>query len=229
MTEHAPTTSPVHPLDRRARRRQETIDEILRIAVDVMTEDGVNALSMAEIARRLGVQPPSIYKYFDSLLGIYDELFRRGQTEHLQVMRAAMAASEPGLPALTAGLEASGRWCLTHRAVAQLLFWRPVPSFEPSPEAFGPSFEMVNLQRAAITDACASGQLGPADPDEAIDLISTFIVGVLSQAMANEPDLEWGRGRFTPLFPRLMDLIPALYPPTTRARRHGPARRGVVR
>jgi len=213
VTEPAPTTSQVHRLDRRARRRQETIDEILQIAVDVMSEEGVNGLSIAEIARRLGVQPPSIYKYFDSLLGIYDELFRRGQVEHLQVMRAAMVASDPGLSALTAGLEASGRWCLSHRAVAQLLFWRPVPSFEPSPEAFDPSVEMVTLQRAAITDAIASGQLGPVDPDEAIDLISTFIVGVLSQAMANEPDLEWGHGRFTALFPRLMNLVPALYPP----------------
>jgi AcrR family transcriptional regulator len=213
--EPAPTTSEVHPPDRRARRRQETIDEILRIAVDVMSGDGVNALSIAEIARRLGVQPPSIYKYFESLMGIYDELFRRGQAEHVQVMRAAMANADPGLPALNAGLEASGRWCLAHRAVAQLLFWRPVPSFEPSPEAFGPSVEMVNLQRAAIIDAIASGQLGPADPDEAVDLISTLIVGVLSQAMANEPDLEWGHGRFTPLFPRLMTLIPALYPTTT--------------
>ncbi len=218
MREQAANGSEVPRLDRRARRRQETIDEILRIAVDVMTEEGVNALSLAEIARRLGVQPPSIYKYFDSLRGIYDELFRRGQVEHLEVMRSAMAASDPGLAALTAGLEASGRWCLTHRAIAQLLFWRPVPSFAPSPDAFGPSFEMVNLQRAAITHASASGELGPADPEEAIDLISTFIVGALSQAMANEPELEWGEGRFTPLFPRLMNLIPALYPPTTQQR-----------
>src|SRR5262249_13990545 len=103
------------PVDRRARRRQETIEEILRIANDVMVEDGVNALSIAEIARRLGVQPPSIYKYYDSLLNIYDALFERGQTEHLELMRHAMASAEPGLPAFTAGLDASGRWCLANR------------------------------------------------------------------------------------------------------------------
>jgi hypothetical protein len=37
---------------------------------------------------------------------------------------------------------------------------------------------------------------------------TTVIVGVLSQAMANEPDLEWGQGRFTPTFPKLMMLLP---------------------
>lgn len=199
--------------DRRARRRQETIAEILDIATEVMTEEGVNGLSLAEVARRLGVQPPSLYKYFPSLMAIYDELFRRGQAEHLAVMRQAMAGAEPGLAALTAGLEASGRWLLANRAIAQLMFWRPVPSFEPSPEAFAPSAEMVDLQRAALADAAAAGQLGPgADADEAVWLVSTLITGVLSQAIANEPGLAWGQGRFTPLFPKLMKLLAAAYP-----------------
>src|SRR5215472_15131691 len=83
--------------DRPARRRLETIDEILAIARDVMTEVGVNGLSLAEIARRLGVQPPSLYKYFPSLIGVYDELFARGQAENLAVMRAGMRDAAPGL------------------------------------------------------------------------------------------------------------------------------------
>jgi len=199
--------------DRRARRRQETIAEILDIAEDVMTEEGVNALSLAEVARRLGVQPPSIYKYFPSRMAIYDALFLRGQLEHFDVMRQAMAGAERGMDALTAGLEASGRWALANRAIAQLMFWRPVPSFEPSAEAFAPSVEMVALQRAAMADAVRTGQLGPdADSDEAVCLVSTLIAGVLSQAMANEPDLEWGQGRFTPTFPKLMKLLVAAYP-----------------
>ena len=200
-------------VDRRARRRQDTIEEILDIATDVMTEDGVNGLSLAEVARRLGVQPPSIYKYFSSLMAIYDALFRRGQVEHLEVMRQAMAGPHPGLEALTAGLEASGRWLLANRAIAQLMFWRPVPSFEPSAEALAPSVEMVALQRAAMADAVAAGELGPeADSEEAVYLVSTLIVGVLSQAMANEPGLGWGEDRFTPTFPKLMKLFAAAYP-----------------
>ena len=199
--------------DRRARRRQETIAEILGIATEVMTEQGVNGLSLAEVARRLGVQPPSLYKYFPSLMAVYDALFRRGQAEHLAVMRQAMAGAEPGLAALTTGLEASGTWLLANRAIAQLMFWRPVPSFEPSPEAFAPSAEMVALQRTALADAVAAGQLGPgADSDEAVCLVSTLITGVLSQAIANEPGLPWGQGRFTPLFPKLMRLLAAAYP-----------------
>jgi len=204
-------------LDRRARRRQETIEEILEISVVVMTEEGVNGLSLSEVARRLGVQPPSLYKYFPSLHAVFDAIFERGQRENLEVMRAGMADAEPGLDALAKGLEASGAWGLANQAVAQLLFWRPVPSFEPSPEALAPSHEMVALQHQAMNDAVDAGQLGEGARDlESVYLVSTFVMGVLSQAMANEPDLPWGQGRFTPLFSKLMGLLVAAYPPETK-------------
>jgi AcrR family transcriptional regulator len=199
--------------DRRARRRQETIHEILDIARELMTEEGVNGLNLSEVARRLGVQPPSLYKYFPSLMAIYDALFEQGQRDIVEVMRTAMADAEPGLAALTAALEACGRWSLANRAVAELLFWRPVPSFHPSAEAFAASVEMVDLQRGALADAVAAGQLGPSALDEnAIYLVSVLIAGVLTQAFANEPDLPWGEGRFSPLFARLMHLLPTAFP-----------------
>ena len=200
--------------DRRARRRQETIREILDIARDVMTEEGVNGLSLAEVARRLGVKPPSLYKYFSSLMAIYDALFLQGQRENLEVMRNGMQGVEPGLNALIAGLEASGQWGLDNRALAELLFWRPVPSFTPSPEAFAVSMEMVELQRGALADAVAKGELGPgANEESAIYLVSTLIAGALGQAIANEPELAWGEGRFSSWFPTLMRLLPAAFPP----------------
>ena len=206
--------------DRRARRRQETIAEILAIAEVVMAEEGVNGLSLSEVARRLGVKPPSIYKYFDSLMAIYDALFEQGQRDHVEVMRAAMRAAEPGLDALAAGLEASCRWCLAHPAMAQLLFWRPVPSFEPTPQAMAPSVEMVQLQRLALAEAVAAGELGAdADSDEAVFVASIFVSGVIGQAIANEPGLPWGEGRFSPLFPKLLGTLTALYPARATRRR----------
>ena len=208
------------PGDRRARRRQETIDEILAIAETLMTSEGVNGLSLSEIARRLGVKPPSIYKYFDSLMAIYDALFARGQQAHLEAMRAAMEHATPGLDALAAGLDASGRWCLEHPAIAQLLFWRPVPGFEATPAAMESSIAMVDLQRRAFADAVAAGQLGPgATTDEAMWLTSILISGLIGQALANEPGLPWGEGRFSPMLPKLLDALVALYPPKPPRRR----------
>src|SRR5262245_16591961 len=108
-------------LDRRTRRRQETIEEILDIATQVMTEHGVNGLTLAEVARRLGVQTPAVYKYFSSIGAVYDALFKRAASQNLEILRDGMAQGEPGLDALTTGLEASGRWVLQNQALAQLL------------------------------------------------------------------------------------------------------------
>ena len=227
MADVVATTGPDGPrrVDRRARRRQETIEEILDIATSVMAEHGVNGLTLAEVARRLGVQTPSLYKYFPSIGAVYDALFKRAASQNLEVLRQGMARGEPGLDALTAGLEASGRWVLQNQALAQLLFWRPVPNFEPSPEAFAPSEELASLQQQAIADAVAAEQLGPEALEDAGFMVSILIKGVLTQAMANEPHLEWGEGRFTPTFPRLMKLLPAAYPrPASRSRRTKSAR-----
>ena len=220
MSEARPTprsavpSAPIRP-DRRARRRQETIEEILDIALEVMAEEGVNGLTLSEVARRLGVQPPSLYKYFDSLMALYDALFRRGQEAHLEVMRAAMEHAPPGLNALQAALDASGRWCLENSPLAQLMFWRPVPRFEPSEDSMAASIEMVQIQRRALADAVAAGQLGPgAASEQAVYVLSVFITGVIGQSLANDPDRPWGTGRFSPLLPKLINVLPALYPPT---------------
>src|SRR5262249_20941968 len=89
--------------DRRRGRREQTSDEILCVAVDVMAQEGVAGLSLSEVARRMGIQPPSLYKYFPSKLALYDELFKRGAREELAVFRAAAMRAEPGWAALTAG------------------------------------------------------------------------------------------------------------------------------
>jgi AcrR family transcriptional regulator len=201
--------------NRRARRREETITEILDIAIVVMTEQGAGGLTIAEIARRLGVQAPSIYKYFPSLLSIYDELFRRGQAAHLGALRGA-ATAPPGMARVHATAQASGRWAAGNMALAQLLFWRPVPRFAPSAAAFEPSQEMFQLFLDVLASAVSSGELGPdAATSTGVDFLSALIAGVMSQYMANEPGLPWGTGRFTPLLPRLVDLLRCAFPPRT--------------
>jgi len=214
MTETAASEVAKTP-DRRARRRLETMTEILDLAEDVMAEDGVSGLSLAEVARRLGVQPPSLYKYFPSLTAIYDALFERGMLATVAVMRAAAHDASPGLPALSAALEANGRYLLDHPALAQLMYWRPVPSYNASDEAMVASNEMVDMQRGLLRDAVANGQLGAAaaESDEALFTVASIISGVTTMAMANQPGKRWGEDRFTPVFPRLIALLPALFPP----------------
>jgi hypothetical protein len=43
-------------------------------------------------------------------------------------------------------------------------------------------------------------------------MTSVFVSGVLGLAMADEPGLPWGEGRFSPLLPKLLVVLAALTP-----------------
>ena len=207
-------TPDIAGVDRRRRRREQTIDEILGVAVDVMAQEGVAGLSLSEVARRIGIQPPSLYKYFPSKLALYDELFKRAAREELAVFRAAAVRAEPGWAALTAGTEAIMRWGLDHQVLGQLLSWRPVPGFEPSAEAFAASVELVGEIRRLLQAAVGRGELDSAAASEDGEaLLSVLIAGVMSQQLANQPRASWDQGRFTRLTPRVLQLFRSAYPP----------------
>ena len=64
--------------DRRAQRRQETKDEIVAAAWDLVREQGLAGLAMRDLGARVGMRAQSIYSYFESKHEIYDAMFREG-------------------------------------------------------------------------------------------------------------------------------------------------------
>ncbi|GAB3154889.1 hypothetical protein GCM10027258_59310 [Amycolatopsis stemonae] len=190
------------------RRRADTRREILDTAVEVMAERGVAGLSLSEVARRVGIRQPSLYKHFVSLHAVYDVLFREGAEQQREAVARALKGRVPGLPALAAAVEALGRVAMAHPVHAQLVAWRPVPEFEPSAEAFQPSVELVELLRGAVRDAVAAGELDPgADSEAGLALLSIVVTGTLSQQLANEPGAGYEAGRFTSLLPEVFTMF----------------------
>ena len=197
---------------RRLIRRQQTIEEALDAAVAIMTEAGVGGLSMSEIARRLGIRQPSLYKYFPSLHAVYDALFGRG----LALSHAAVLAAAEPLPAGVARIRAGGgawiRWAVENPALAQLLVWRPVPGFAPAEATFAASVAQMEQVRAEFAEAARLGQLRPeAASAEALRLYTVVLSGVISQQMANEPGAKYDTGLFSSLTDAALDLFLARY------------------
>jgi AcrR family transcriptional regulator len=194
----------------------DTRREILDAAVEVMAERGVAGLSLSEVARRVGIKQPSLYKHFASLHAVYDEVFREGAVRQLEAVARAVMASEPGLPALAAVVEAIGRLAMANPVLAQLLSWRPVPDFTPSEEAFRPSLEMVAIVRKVLRDAVYAGELDPsANSDEGLALFSIVVTGTLTQQLANEPNVTYEDGRFSSLLPSAHAMFVQYFAPKT--------------
>ncbi|MFD8035241.1 TetR/AcrR family transcriptional regulator [Streptomyces sp. NPDC059717] len=191
------------------------MQEILDTAIEVMAEDGVAGLSMAEVARRVGVRPPSLYQYFPSKMAIYDALFERGGRESADVLEpySARLAEDPRA-VIVAGQQAGVAWAMANPVLAQLLYWRPVPNFEPTPQAYEPSVRLLEVLRSALQAAVHAGQLAPeAADDEGVALYTALVSGVISQQLANEPSTQVEEGRFARLTGTAVDMFFRYYAP----------------
>jgi len=233
MTADAVPLKEAQPLDRRARRRRETIEEVLDIAVEIMTEQGVAGLSVGEVARRMGIRPPSLYVYFPSKEAIYDALFARGAREIGQLITTdserLLANASPGQPLAEIMLDAARtfvRWTMEHPAYTQLLYWRPVPGFEPSPEAFAPAVAMVETSRHRFAEL---QQRGFIRADASIDDLQrdwvVILTGVVTRQIANAPHETFDEGRFSSALGDLVTMFARHYEPSstssTRGSRNG--------
>ncbi|HTE71596.1 MAG TPA: TetR/AcrR family transcriptional regulator [Actinomycetes bacterium] len=208
-------TSVSTTLDRRQRRRQETIAEVVDVAAKIMAEQGVVGLSVGEVARRMGIRPPSLYVYFPSKHALYDALFARGAQEVLDHVRSDdLGRSEDQRldEVLLHVAETFVRWSVEHPAYTALLFWRPVPGFAPSAEAYAPAVELVELTRARFADLQDHGLLrADAEIDEVQRDWTVLISGVISQQLSNAPGEPLAEGRFTSALPTLVAMFARHY------------------
>ena len=200
--------------DRAGARRRVTSDEALDHAAALIASDGVGAVTVSEIARRMGIKPPSLYKHFPSLHAIFDALFARGGAELNAAVDTAVRDEPAGLHRLLAASREVLRWAVANPGHAQLMFWRPVPGFVPSAAAFAPSQGLWSTFRADLATAVAHGDLVPAaDSDDGLRMPTVVISGLASQQMANDPDGGFADGVFTRHTDDALQMFVAHYSP----------------
>ena len=145
-------------------------------------------------AKAVGMRQPSLYAYFDSKLALYDAMFADGNRQ----LRERLAARElPAAPraALKVFVRAFVDFGLADAARSELLFHRPIPGFEPSPEAYADA--EATLSRLGELLA-AAGMTDPAD----VDCFVAMVAGILDAQSSNDP----GGDRWTRHLDRLVDL-----------------------
>jgi AcrR family transcriptional regulator len=194
------------PSPRNQRNRKGTIQSILDTARTIMREEGVAALSMQELARRMDMRAPSLYNYFTGKTEIYDTLFRLGFTKYDEHVKALMQASTGLRDELRINIEAYMSFALENPELYQLCFERPVPGFEPSKESLALSFGILNqsYQRAEQLkkelDTKLTGQ-------QIVDTMIAISHGLTAMQLANEPSSPVGQGRFGSLIPIFLAML----------------------
>jgi AcrR family transcriptional regulator len=178
-----------------AQRRQESRTTILAAAWDICRENGLAALSLRELAARVGMQAPSLYSYFGSKDEIYDAMYAEGQRTLLTVLEA-IPEELAGRELLRAGSHVFFDFCSTDPTRYQLLFQRVIPGFEPSVESYAVAVKALDWLMRQLRD------LGVTD-ERLADLWTAILTGLTDQQISNDP----GGDRWKRLLDEAVDLF----------------------
>ena len=140
--------------------------EILKASVKLMTEGGLGALSMREVARRAGVSHQAPYHYFADRAAILAELAGRGFDDMYDYMVSALGLARADKASRVQALgEAYVRFALNNPEVFRLMFRCELVDLSHHPEAKAKAdrvFEAVAIAMG-VTKPMADKSKG--DPD----------------------------------------------------------------
>lgn len=166
-------------MDRRSERHQATRDEILATAWSLTDEKGLTGWSLRELAAKVGMRAPSLYVYFPAKDHIYDAMFRDSYRRLVELSRSTPLPDEPKDRLHTMAVTFFD-FALGNPGALQLMFWRVIPGFEPSADAYAPSLQLMDLAQEAFAE------IGITDP-AAMDMWTAVLSGLVSQQASNDP------------------------------------------
>ena len=108
--------------ERIQRGKEETRCNILNAALDIVKEDGWQALSMRKIADKIEYTAPIIYEYFANKEGILVELTRVGNGILLKDCKEAQAIHKTPEKQLEAMWKAYWNFAFEHKELYQLMY-----------------------------------------------------------------------------------------------------------
>lgn len=172
------------PKERRVRDREQTKSRILDAAREMFVEDGIEAVTMREIAKRIEYTPTAIYHHFRDKQALIEELclidFRALATAFQKIGRI----EDPGERLRRIGL-AYVDYALGHPSHFRFMFMTPKPSLSAS--SFGvsdgdPNSHAYGVLRETVADGIAAGRFRPefTDPDDLAQVLWAGVHGIAS-------------------------------------------------
>lgn len=200
--------------NRIAERREGVRREILDAAWSQAREVGLANITLRDIAREVGMQPPSLYSHFASKNAIYDAMYAEAWLTYESHTDTLEPLPEHPRVAIQKIARVFFDFAVADLARHQLMNQRTIPGFEPSAESYAPAIRVLEHGRTMLASR------GVTDSDD-VDIWLSLIGGLIDQQLANDP----GGDRFARLLERAIDMwadaigVPKHSPAATRAAR----------
>jgi AcrR family transcriptional regulator len=194
--------STVSVTDRRAQRR----GQILTAAWDIAAESGLGAVSLHEVARRVGIRQPSLYGYVSSKLDLFDAMFGQAYEQLLDRLDADATVGTAREQLFTVSRIVLD-FAVESPPRQQLLFQRTIPAFEPSPASHALARRLVDRSMGLLS------ALGVGSSEQ-LDVYTALVAGLGSQQIANDPGGDRWTRHLEPLLAVFLDHFVAPKEPT---------------
>jgi AcrR family transcriptional regulator len=216
-----PTVTPLPPAkERRRRYRQEMVDAIVAAARVVMREQGVAALNLNEVARRLGVSGQALAKYFPNKAALYDAIFLTGHRLFREADDEVWRTTAPDWERIRRWFERRFALACAHPDLYALIWGGSVPGFAPSEANQEDIRLMLAGVRQGIGAVIAAGNLDAGlPPERVVDVLMAVRHGVIAEYLGKRELLPPGSDRFRDLVPDIIATLERAWAPQRRRSR----------
>jgi len=138
---------------------------LVEAALQLVSEGGMDAVSVREAARRAGVSPGAPFRHFPSRDALLQAVAEEAQRRFRAEIEAALAASPAGDP--LGRFRALGlaylRWAMRNPTHFEVISSRRLFDHDRAVAISGDNAELIALTERTLADAFAAGQLRTAD------------------------------------------------------------------
>ena len=155
---------------------RDTRSELLRVALEIIEAEGLESLSIRQVAKRLGISHQAPYKHFEDRNHLIAEVVGGCFEEFGAWLRAAGAAeSDPSL-ALRAMGQAYLGYAMTHPGKYRIMFSNPLPPSLRHRSMVGRASTAYDALRSALLDLYRQQRRAAPDVEAEADALQIWIV-----------------------------------------------------
>jgi AcrR family transcriptional regulator len=155
---------------------------LLDTASSLLERHGPEALTMRQLAAEAGCSTSVLYTMFGGKAGIAEALWREGFDRLTAALDAA--TGEHPLERLGAMGRAYRDNALANRSYYAVMFQRPIPGFEPSPEAYEASLAPLRSLADTVAECIRAGVFRAEDPEHIAGVLWAATHGAVSLELA---------------------------------------------
>lgn len=168
------------PTPKTKKHRIERLDALLTAALDIVAKEGFQALTISNLATKVGIATGTIYKYFDSKAQLCSEVFKMATKKEVEKVKLASFPNKPinYKTRLANAVTIFSDRAIRSKRLAYALIAEPVdPMMELERLKYRKAYADIFTQ--LITEGIASKEF----PQQNASISGAALVGVLAESL----------------------------------------------